>query len=102
MPQYNYGRQSTCLESRECQWHMTAAQKMLTETNVPLEVVNWWLVPYLQSIFNVCVTVLIQVCIVHCSNYNKLIKIHGGQLVKSIQSFTWMKNALQYCWECSL
>lgn len=77
MPQNNYGKQLTCLESRECQQHIVSN----SETTVPLEVVNWWLVPYFQSIFYVCVTVLIQVCIVHCSNHNKLIKTHGGQLV---------------------
>jgi hypothetical protein len=40
MPHNNYGRQLTCLESRECQWHMRAAQELPTEKTVPLEVVN--------------------------------------------------------------
>lgn len=40
MPQNNYGRQLTCLESRECLRHMRAAQKLPTETTVPAEAVN--------------------------------------------------------------
>jgi len=36
MPQNNYGKQLTCLESRECQQHIVSN----SETTVPLEVVN--------------------------------------------------------------